>query len=191
MLKKTTKEINRIAFFGDADIKPEDKTYKLAMATAKLLAENGYIIVDGGGPGIMLAATEGAKLGGGEIEVVIIDPDKVPKNYEGTDKENIDDASKVFKTNNITKRTAKLIEISDAYVIFNGGTGTLAEMAAVWELAKFEYGDHEPIIFVGKEWAEVIKVLIKNMKFEDKEKGAITVVETPEEVLKALTMVES
>ncbi|MBP9817497.1 LOG family protein [Candidatus Shapirobacteria bacterium] len=186
MPQKTSKQIKRVAFFGDADLKSTDKTYKLAVETAKLLAESGYTIVDGGGPGIMMAATEGARLGGGEVEVVIIDPDKVPGNYEGTEAENLDMATKVIETSNITRRTAKLIEVADAFVIFKGGTGTLAEMSAVWEQAKFDYGHHEPVIFVGKDWKEIVDVIVKNMNFESKEKRVVETVETPEEVLRAL-----
>ena len=191
MLDKTDKKIKRVAFFGDADLKASDKTYKLALETAKMLAENGYIIIDGGGPGIMLAATEGAKMGGGKVEVVIIDPEKEPGNYEGTDKENLEEADRVYETAKIDKRTAKLIEIADAFVIFNGGTGTLAEMGAVWELAKFNYGHHKPIIFIGKGWEEIIEVIEKNMNFENKEKRVVTTVETAEEVLRALERVEN
>ena len=186
MITKTDKKIKRVAFFGDADLKSTDLTFKLAKDTAKLLAENDYIIVDGGGPGIMLAATEGAKLGGGPVEVSVIDEDREPGNYEGTNKINLRNADKIVETSNIEKRTKKLIELADAFVIFKGGTGTLAEMSMVWELAKFEYGHHEPIIFVGKEWREIVAVIEKNMNYEEKEKRVVTTVETSEEVLRAL-----
>lgn len=189
-MEKTSKEIKRVAFFGDADLKFDDKTYKLAVNTAKLLAENGYIIVNGGGPGVMLAATQGAKLGGGKVEVVIIDPKKVPGNYEGTDKENVRQADGTFKMNNIEERTAKLIEIADAYIIFKGGTGTLAEVSTVWELAKFNYGNHEPLIFMGKEWKEIVEIIEKKMDYEAKEKNVVKIVKTAEEVLEVLEKVE-
>ena len=190
MPQKTSKQIKRVAFFGDADLRSTDKTYKLAVKTAKLLAENGYILVDGGGPGIMMAATEGAKLGGGEVEVVIIDPDKVPGNYEGTEQDNLDMATKVIETNNIAKRTAKLIEVADAFVIFKGGTGTLAEMSAVWEQAKFDYGHHEPVIFVGKDWKEIVEVIEKNMNYEAKERRVVVTVNEPKDVLSILKKIE-
>jgi hypothetical protein len=190
-MEKTKKQIKRVAFFGDADLKPTDAAYETAVATSRLLAENGYIIVNGGGPGIMRASTDGAKSAGGLVEVVIIDPEKVPGNYEGSDNENLEYASQIYKTDKIEDRTEKLIEVADAYVIFKGGTGTLAEMSLVWELAKFEYGHHEPIIFVGKEWKEVVDVIEKNMGFEEKEKRVVATAETPEEVLTALVQAGS
>ncbi|MCX6726542.1 MAG: TIGR00730 family Rossman fold protein, partial [Candidatus Shapirobacteria bacterium] len=68
-MEKTTKIIVRVAFFGDAEAVEGQKHFDLAMKTAQLLAENGYIIINGGGPGIMLAATLGAKIGGGKVEL--------------------------------------------------------------------------------------------------------------------------
>lgn len=187
MISKTSKKIKRVAFFGDADLNDKDRAYKLALQTAKLLAENGYIIVNGGGPGVMKASTEGARLAEGRVELVIIDPKKEPGNYEGSDRENVKYASEVYKMANIENRVGKLVEIADAFVVFRGGTGTLAEVGLVWELAKFDYGHHEPVIFVGKQWKKVVNALEEGMGFEEKEKRVIATVETAEEVLRALT----
>jgi uncharacterized protein (TIGR00730 family) len=188
---KTTKKITRVAFFGDAMAQKSDENYRLAFETANLLAKNGYIIVNGGGPGVMEAATLGAKEGGGKVELVVLDPRKIPENYEGIDKKNEDLANKIYITNNYQERMDKLVDIADAYVIFKGGSGTLSEVGLVWEMAKFEYSHHEPLIFVGKEWEKVVKSIIENMEFENKEKRVVATVEKPEEVLKALTTVEN
>lgn len=180
-----------MAFFGDAMAKKSDEHYKLAWETAKLLAKNDYIIVDGGGPGVMEAATLGAKEAKGEVELVVIDPLKNPENYEGINKENESLANKIYITQNYEERMDKLVEVADAYVIFKGGSGTLSEAGLVWELAKFEYGHQEPLIFVGKEWEAVVKSIMENMGFENKEKRVVATVETPEEVLREITQVES
>lgn len=189
-MTETTKKIKRVAFFGDAMIKRSDLSYQLALTTAALLAKNGYIIVNGGGGGIMGAATEGAKSVEGKVELVVMNPKKEPANYEGIDKENYEYAHKVYETESYEQRLNKLIEIADAFVIFKGGTGTLSEVGMVWELAKFNYGDHEPLIFVGNEWKEVVETIEKEMNYEAKEKRVAKVVATPEEVLKALGQVE-
>lgn len=190
MLSKTDKIIKRVAFFGDADAKPTDKHYVDAYETAKLLAENGYIIVNGGGPGIMSAATLGAKAGNGRVELVIIDEEvNMGNNYEGSDEESKSKADKIYTTKIIEERTGKLIEISDAYVIFKGGTGTLAELSLVWEKAKFDYGHNEPLIFMGKYWNEVVNTIIRDLNFDTIEKKVYEIVETPVEVLKTLKRV--
>ncbi len=186
LMETTNKTIKRIAFFGDAEATEKDEHFLAAVETAELLAKKGYIIVNGGGPGIMLAATLGAKKAKGEIEIVIIKKEKEPGNYEGTDETNVKLADRKYVTEDITERTNKLIEVADAYIIFKGGTGTLAEVGMVWELAKFEYGDHEPLIFVGKEWKEVVETIKKEMEFETIEKRVVTTVETPLQAVMAI-----
>jgi len=191
MIAKTNKEIKRVAFFGDAMAKSKDQHFADAFYTAKLLAKNGYIIVNGGGPGVMEASTFGAKSVEGRVEIVIIDPKKEPGNYEGSSKDNLKMADKLYICKDINKRTEKLIEIADAFVIYKGGTGTLAELGAVWELAKFEYGNHEPLILFGKFWQKIIDGIGEGLNFEKIEKKLVEVVETPEEVLMTLKLVNN
>lgn len=186
MITKTIKRIERVAFFGDADLGPETEAYKTAKETAKLLAATGFIVVNGGGPGIMVAATLGAKEAGGKVELVILDPKYEPNNYEGTHDVNFKKADKVYTTKSYDERLNKLVEVADAFVVFKGGTGTLSEVGLVWEMAKFEYGHHEPVIFVGKEWKEIIELIEKKMNFEEKEKRVVATVEQPEEVVQIL-----
>lgn len=190
-MEKTDKKIKRVAFFGDADLKQDDQSCLAAKEAAELLAKNGYIVVNGGGPGIMLAATIGAKAGKGKVELVVLDPKKQPDNYEGIDQENYTMADKVYETNNYPERLNKLIEIADAFVVFNGGTGTLSEVGMVWEQAKFDYGRHEPVIFFGEQWEKVVNDLASGMNYEAKEKRVVTVAKTASEVLKALEQVEN
>lgn len=186
MLAKTSKKIKKVAIFGDGTAKKKDKHFIDAYNMAKMLVESGYVVVDGGGPGVMLAATLGAKAGGGKVIAVILDPKKEPENYEGTNKENINLVDEKIVTNNYSERLNKLIEVADAFVIFKGGTGTISELGLTWELAKFDYGHHEPLIFFGKFWEKIIKDLTEGLELERKEERVIEVVNRPEEVIKIL-----
>lgn len=186
MLKKTNKQIKRVAFFGDASAKENDQHYIDAFETAKLVAENGYITVNGGGTGVMQAATLGAKEGGGKVEIVIINPKKRMNNYEGLDEKNGKLSDKVIKTKNYPDRLNKLMEIADAFVIFKGGVGTLSEVGLTWEMAKFEYGKHEPLLFFGNEWKEVVGKIIEELDFDPIEKKVFQFVSNKEEVLETL-----
>lgn len=184
MLAKTEKKIKRVSFFGDADAKKTDQHYIDAFNTAKLLAENGYIIVNGGGPGVMLASTLGAKAGGGKVEIVIINEKiKMGENYEGTSDKNENNVDQTYITETIQDRTEKIVELADAHVVFKGGTGTMAELSLVWEKAKFEYGKHEPLIFFGDCWKKTIEVLVENLDFDRIEKKVYAFADSPEEVL--------
>jgi predicted Rossmann-fold nucleotide-binding protein len=186
MLAKTNKIIKRVAIFGDADAKKTDQHFIDAFNTAKLLAENGYIIVNGGGPGVMLASTLGAKAGGGRVETVILDPKRKMKNYEGFNEENHELSDKEYKSKNYPNRLNKLIEVGDAFVIFKGGVGTLSEVGLTWQMAKFEYGDHEPLIFFGDELGQLVEGLIEKLKYDPVEKKLYQIVDSPEEVLETI-----
>ncbi|MFA6250300.1 MAG: LOG family protein [Candidatus Shapirobacteria bacterium] len=186
MLSKTSKKIKRVAFFGDGTATEKDKYFIEAVETAKKLCQHKYIIVNGGGPGIMKAATLGAKKGGGQAEIVILNPKKEPDNYEGVDKENFDLANKIYTADTYQERTEKLIQIADAFVIFKGGAGTLSEMGMVWEYAKFNYGKHEPVIFYGDCWTKIVADLIRDLDLEKIEQRVVQVVTKPEEVVGVL-----
>jgi len=176
-----------VACFGDAAIKETSKEFKDTFKVAKKLAENGYIVVNGGGTGVMLAATLGAKAGGGRVETVVIDPKiKMGKNFKEESKENKENSDLRIEMPTYEERLAKLVEIADAFVIFKGGTGTLAEVGLVWNKAKIEYGNHEPLIFFGKEWEEITKLLIKDLDYEEAEKKVFSVVTEEDEVVACL-----
>jgi len=191
MLKKTTKVIKNVAMYGDAEALDGQRHFELARKTAKLLAENGFTIINGGGPGIMLAATIGAKEGKGRVELSIVDKKNLPDNFEASSPLNLKLADKVYEMGNYENRLNKLIEIADAHVIFRGGTGTIAEVGLVWSKAKFDFGKHEPLIFVGKEWENIVPVIANDLKLETVEKEVYKLVNTPEDVLRALTSVEN
>lgn len=189
MISKTSVNIKRVAFFGDAEAKENSRHFRDAKKVAKLLAENGYIIVNGGGPGVMLASTLGAKEGVGGVELVILDQKKEPDNYEGTSRKNIELADKVIKTANYDHRLNKLMDIADAFVIFKGGTGTLSEVGLTWETAKFEYGHHEPLIFYGGLWHKMMRMMERMFGYDKYEKRVAFVASQPEEVLRILKRV--
>jgi predicted Rossmann-fold nucleotide-binding protein len=186
MLAKTSKLIKKVAIFGDAEAKRTDQHFIDAFNTAKLLAQNGYTIVNGGGAGVMLAATLGAKAGGGRVEIVVLDPKKKPDNFEGYNKENHDLADKIYSTPDYPKRLNKLIEVGEAFVIFNGGVGTLSEIGLCWQMAKFDFGCHEPLIFFGEQMNRVIEELVEALKYDTLEKKLYEIVLTSEDVLKTI-----
>ena len=175
--------VKRVAFFGYADAKPKSKLYQEAWATAKLLAEHGYIIVNGGGPGVMDASTQGAIAGRGDTLAVTFDAKDAP-GFEGRYSKNV--VKREIKTKNYIERMFKLMENSDTFIIFQGGTGTLSEFATAWVLARLYYGHHKPFVLYGEFWKEIIKVLAKYMLMRGTEKTVFKVVDTPLAALEAI-----
>lgn len=177
------KRIRNVAFFGYADAKPDSELYKDAFKTAQVLAKAGLTIVDGGGPGVMDAATKGAQSVNGETLAVTFYPKDAP-GFEGRYVGNI--VSKEIVTRNYIERMFKLMEHSDAYVIFNGGTGTISEFGTAWVMARLYYGHHKPFLLFGNFWHEIINAIGKNMKMRGNENAIFEIVETPEQAISAL-----
>lgn len=184
---KTSKTIKRLAFFGDGKTGEGSDCFKLAYETAKIVAKEGYIVVNGGGPGVMLASSLGAKEVGGKVEVVVVKSVSQPKgNYEGQSEKNVRLADKIYEESNYMERINKLAEVADAFLIFKGGTGTIAELGYAWSLAKFEYGNHEPVIMVGKGWRGIINKLNRFLKLEKIEMDVINFASNGNDVVKII-----
>lgn len=179
--------IRSISFFGDALLPKTSHVYKEAFEVAKLLAEKGYTIVDGGGPGVMDAATSGAEAGGGETLAITFSPKDAP-GFEGRYVGNV--ADKEIVTANYIERMFKLMEHGDAYIIFRGGSGTLSEFGTAWVLAKLYYGHHRPFILFGKGWIEIIDAIRRYMNIDAQEMSVFEIVEKPDKVLDVIARFE-
>ncbi len=187
LVHKPRQLIKNVAFFGDSHTPEEDQIYKDAFEIAKELAKNGYTIVNGGGPGIMNASTQGARAAGGETLSVTFDPTDAP-GFEGRYVGNTTDQE--VKTTNYIERMFKLMEHADIYIIFKGGSGTISEFGTAWVLAKLYYGHHKPFILYGNFWAEIIDVLRKNMNLDKEELGAFEIVGRKEDILPTIKRFE-
>ena len=180
-------KFEKVAIFGFADAHEDRQVFKDAFATAKLLAENGYTIVNGGGPGVMKAASLEAKEANGKVIGVTFYPKDAPY-FEGRDKSNPIDQE--IKTQNYLERTLKLLDIGDVCVIFQGGTGTISEFGMAWGLARLYFGHHKPFILFGSFWHEILEAIAKNMYIRGEELEVYRIVDTPEEVLEEIKKLE-
>lgn len=177
------KNIDRVAIFGYADCHDNDKLCGSVATVTEKLAEAGYTIVDGGGPGVMRAATMGAKAAGGKVIGVTWYPKDIQQ-FEGRDPKNLFDRE--IKTNSYVERTLTLMKEGQVYVVFNGGTGTISEFGMAWGLARLYFGHHKPLILYGKFWKRVMKAFKENMLLRPEELKVYKIVDSPKEVLKAI-----
>lgn len=181
------RKIRQISYFGFADAAPNDPLYKEAYECAKYLASRGYVTINGGGPGVMRAVSEGTKEAKGTAVGVTFYPKDIT-NYEGRDPDNPLDIE--IKTKNYLERTLKLLELGDAFVIFRGGTGTISEFSMAWGLARLYFGHHKPLILYGNFWKEVVKSFQQNMRIRPEELKVFSIVNSPEEAHKAIQFFE-
>lgn len=181
-------KIKQVAIFGHADAPEDGELFKSVVEVSKKLAEAGYVVVDGGGPGVMRAATIGARGAGGKVIGVTFYPTDA-MNYEGRDPRNLFD--KEIKTANYVERTLKLMEQGHVFVIFNGGTGTISEFGMAWGLARLYFGHHKPLILYGAFWENIIKAFRDNMLLRGEELKVYKIVTDPDEVISAINGFEN
>ncbi len=177
------KRIKTVSFLGYADAQKGDDLYESAKQAARVMAEHGIVNVNGGGPGVMRAATEGAHEGGGKAYIATFYPKHI-ETFEGKDP--LNKADKEIVMNTYLDRTLKLLELGNAYIIFNGGTGTVSEFGMAWGLAKLYIGHHKPLILYGEFWHEILEVFTANMHIRPGALRVYRIVSTPEDALKAL-----
>ena len=181
------KRIKSVTFFGYANATVDSKLYKETYEVARVLAEAGLTIVNGGGPGVMRAATDGAHAGGGIAEVATFYPEFI-ENFEGKDP--LNKADKEIILSNYVTRTMKLLELGNAYIVFNGGTGTLSEFGMAWGLDYLYFGHHKPFVLYGEQWHPIMESLVTNMLIAEQRPESLKVYKiatTPEAVLEALS----
>jgi len=185
--QKNERLIKVVTCLGFADAHREDGLYQEAFEVGKSLAEAGFVVANGGGPGVMRATSLGAKEAGGKVIGVTFYPKDVA-NFEGRDIGNPIDEE--IKTDNYLERTLKLLEVGQVYVIFRGGTGTISEFGMAWGLARLYLGHHKPLILFGKFWENIMATFMANMRMRPEEFQVYRVVSTPEEVVKSIDIFE-
>ena len=166
-----------VTIFGTGRAKPGDTAYTLAEETGRLLAEAGFTPANGGYGGTMLAAAKGASQAGGKTIGVTCSAFKssVANEY----------ISQQIVTSSLDERLEKLIELGQAYVVLPGGTGTLLELAKVWELKNKGFlRERKPIILVGEYW----KPLVDLVAIDDPDSGRyIYQVDKPKQVVELVS----
>ena len=171
----------KVAFLGGAAWYPQDQTFKDAFEVSKLLASKGYVIVNGGGPGVMRAATLGAQAVGKYSQIITYHPSKIKLHYEGIDLENTSDDEVI--TLDYFDRTKVMLQTSDVHIIFKGSIGTLSEFGMTWISSWIHEPNSKPIILYGDFWKEILDVLTKNLHIVNHETDLFKIVNSPEEVI--------
>lgn len=141
-----------ITIFGTGRAKPGDEAFMLAYETGMVLAQAGFTIANGGYGGTMLAGAKGAAQAGGEVIGVTCSAFKSSKANKYVTREVV--------THSLDERLEKLVELGQAYVVLPGGTGTLLELAKVWELKNKGFLDaNRPIILIGEFWRPLVDLV--------------------------------
>jgi uncharacterized protein (TIGR00725 family) len=167
-----------VTVFGSAFAKEDSEKYTTAYELGKLLAQSGYVLCNGGYGGIMEASARGVKEAGGKTIGVVTE-------VFGAEANKYIDQTIVTKTH--VERLLKLIGLGDAYVVLPGGTGTLVELATVWEYMNKGMLAEKPLVVVGEFWRSVVETITVETKREGKRASTyVTMVDSPHQCMDIL-----
>ncbi|MCI0434797.1 MAG: TIGR00730 family Rossman fold protein [Gemmatimonadetes bacterium] len=170
-----------VTMFGSARTGRDHSDYKAAEQTARLLAERGFAVITGGGPGIMEAANKGAaEAGGGSVGCNIELPFeqgmnayvRIPINF------------RYFFV-----RKTMFVKYAEAFVIFPGGFGTMDELFEALTLIQTGKVRDFPVILFGRAyWQGLVVWLRETMlvtgRIQEMDLSLFTLTDSPEEAVR-------
>ncbi len=138
-----------ITVFGSGHCHPGTPPYETARELGRAIAAAGWTLCNGGYGGTMEAAARGAtEVGGHTIGVTcVLFRDRGGANAYVREE---------IRAPDLLARLRVLIERGDGYVVLPGGTGTLTELALVWEMVNKGLVQPRPIVLLGPHWAPVV-----------------------------------
>jgi uncharacterized protein (TIGR00730 family) len=172
-----------VSIFGSTRIKPGDEVYQKAEQIGKLLAENGFAVITGGGPGVMEAANKGAFSAGGKSIGLNIE---LPHEQKPNPYTNITLNFRYFFV-----RKVMFVKYAVAYIILPGGFGTMDEMLEAVTLIQTNKIRPFPVILVGSnywkgflDWMKDVVLKYEKISLADIE--ILQLIDEPEEIVKAI-----
>ncbi len=146
----------KVSVFGSARTPPNDPNYQLAKELGLRMAEAGWMVVTGAGPGIMSAANEGAGMESSFGVNIVLPFEAKPNPFIASDPKLIN--FKYFFT-----RKLMFMKEAEAFVLFPGGFGTLDELFELLTLSQTGKSDLHPIVMIEAEgfgyWPEIDRTL--------------------------------
>jgi uncharacterized protein (TIGR00730 family) len=172
-----------VTIFGSTRIKPGDEVYRKAEQIGRLLAENGFSVITGGGPGVMEAANKGASAAGGKSIGLNIE---LPSEQKPNPYANITLSFRYFFV-----RKVMFVKYAMAYIILPGGFGTMDELLESVTLIQTHKIKPFPVILVGsKYWKGLLdwikEVVLKEGKISPADRDIFQLIDEPEEIIKTI-----
>ena len=172
-----------VAIFGSARVLPGDPQYEAAERTGALLAEAGFGVITGGGPGLMEAANKGAREAGGA---------SIGCNIELPFEQGTNPYVEVaVNFRYFFVRKTMFVKYSEAFVIFPGGFGTMDELFEALTLIQTGKIRNFPIVLFGSAyWRGLLdwlrQVMAKEGKISPDDVELLYITDSPEEAVETI-----
>ena len=172
-----------VAVFGSARTKPESTEYRQGVEVGRLLAEAGYAVITGGGPGAMESANQGAVKGGGTSVGLGIE---LPFEQGLNDYVDLGVNFRYFFA-----RKTMFVKYAQGFVVLPGGFGTMDELFEALTLVQTRKVTSFPIVLLGKDyWSGLVDWLRGTMvargKASEADLALFTLTDSPTEAVQAI-----
>ena len=173
-----------ISIFGSARTKDENVYYQLAVEIGQKLAQAGYGVITGGGPGIMEAGNKGAHLAGGKSVGLNIDLPFEQFHNKYIDRDHNLNFDYFFV------RKVVFVKYSQGFVVMPGGFGTMDELFEAITLIQTKKITKRPVVLIGHDYWDglvdwVRKIMLeKEHNISPEDMKYLTVVDTADEAVK-------
>jgi len=147
---RVTSHVSVITVFGSARPEPGTDAYGTARRLGELLARAGFSVATGGYGGTMEAVSHGAREAGGRVIGVTAEAFRSAANAW---------VEEEIRVKTWQERLFKLVELGAGYVVLPGGTGTLVELAVVWEWLNKGFLRVKPFVILGDFWLPVVNAI--------------------------------
>lgn len=167
-----------VTVFGSRHPREGSLEYEAARELGRLLARAGFAVCCGGYTGVMEAVSRGAREENGHtIGITVATFPGGPNPF----------IVEEVRTPNLFVRLEQLISKGQAFVIFRGGMGTLAELTLVWNLVQMgQIQPVRPIILYGNFWNRILESWRQETDIEAQDYQRLKVVTSAEQVIAAL-----
>jgi hypothetical protein len=175
-----------VTVFGSARFPEDHRYYRLAREVGRRLAEAGYAVITGGGPGIMEAANRGAKETGG-LSVgcnITLRREQAPNAY-------LDD---FVQFDHFFVRKVMLVKYSSAFVVLPGGFGTLDEVFETLTLIQTCTIEQFPVILMGSAfWGRMVaffkESLLAERTIDPEDLELFRITDSPQEAVETISSI--
>jgi uncharacterized protein (TIGR00730 family) len=172
---------NAVTIFGSARTRSGDPYYEKAVETARLLAQEGFPIITGGGPGIMEAANRGAQEGNGL---------SIGCNIELPFEQGLNPyVERAINFRYFFVRKTMFVKYSTAFIVYPGGFGTMDELFEALTLIQTGKVKHFPVVLFGAAyWQGLVEWLRERVagegKIDTKDLDLLHVTDEPAEAVR-------
>jgi len=179
------RDVKKVTIFGSARSKKASAEYKMSEEFSKKLTEKGYMVVTGGGPGVMEAGNKGAKEGKDFALNIRLPFEQKPNPY-------IDEKDKIINFKYFFTRKLIFVKETDATALFPGGFGTQDEGFEMLTLIQTGKSKPRPVILMEPkgsaywtQWMHFInKQLIEKGYIKKEDLSLFRIVKTVNEAIK-------